>query len=44
MTLRPLEPIALPLRSVALIYLAALFACLIAERLIGLPGLNLALT
>src|SRR6478736_1500556 len=38
------EPAAHRLFGVSLIYLAALFACLIAEKLIGLPGLNLALT
>ena len=38
------EPAAHRLFGVSLIYLAALFACLIAEKLIGLPGLSLALT
>jgi len=38
------EPAAHRLFGVSLIYLAALFACLIAEKLIGLPGLHLALT
>jgi protoheme IX farnesyltransferase len=38
------EPAAHRLFGVSLIYLAALFACLILEKLIALAGLNLALT
>jgi protoheme IX farnesyltransferase len=38
------EPAAHRLFGVSLLYLAALFACLIVEKLIGLPALNLALT
>jgi protoheme IX farnesyltransferase len=38
------EPAAHRLFGVSLLYLTALFACLIAEKLIGLPPLNLALT
>ncbi len=38
------EPAAHRLFGVSLLYLSALFACLIVEKLIGLPALNLALT
>jgi protoheme IX farnesyltransferase len=38
------EPAAHRLFGVSLLYLSALFACLIVEKLIGLPALNLTLT
>jgi protoheme IX farnesyltransferase len=38
------EPAAHRLFGVSLLYLSALFACLIVEKLIGLPALSLALT